>query len=236
MNNDDKKIAVITGSNRGLGLELVKKFLQNDWHVIAACRNTADFPSGAAFGDRKPLVWQLDVANQASLDSFAERCDKELSRVDVLINNAGIYDNVGDGESPYDRISQLIPVFVINSIAPRLLSDKLFNVLQKSENKVVITISSHFGAHSTIDEFMAEHWGYSASKAAVNYAMDAFAKLHPDVKSLLVHPGWMRTRLGGPEAPVDPMDSASGIYDLYERADKLDSGKLFRTDGATIEW
>jgi NAD(P)-dependent dehydrogenase (short-subunit alcohol dehydrogenase family) len=228
----------ITGANRGLGLELVKKFGSENWCVFAGCRDTTIFPK--EYLDERVIVQQLDVGSAESQNQAIRALREKTTSLDVLINNAGLYDNASDGAPVFDLIDEITPIFQVNAIAPRLLSDKLVDLLNAGNTKLVITISSYMGAHSLIDEFSASHWPYSSSKAATNYAMDAFAFLNPQLKSLLIHPGWMKTRLGGDDAPYDPEIVAGRIFQLSIDSTKLVSGKLYDinqgTDGGEIGW
>ena len=221
---------VITGANRGLGLALVEAFAKEGWSVIAACRDPHNFPKSSK--TEKIKVVPLDVSDQNSLDSFCEGAEV----VDVLINNAAIFDNKTDGAPVFTESRDITPIFVTNSMAPRMLSDRLSQNIERGENKLIVTISSNMGLHAQNDDYNAKHWPYSASKAAVNFAMDGFAFLHPNIRSVLVDPGWMKTRLGGDDAPIEPADSAQRIIELFVKSSTLKSGKLYDLKGEVQEW
>ncbi|MFY9457433.1 MAG: SDR family NAD(P)-dependent oxidoreductase [Candidatus Spechtbacterales bacterium] len=229
------KTILITGAESGLGHELVKVFSKNGWHVLATCRAKKDFPQESLSDNISVL--SLDVADQESLESIAENL-KDKS-IDVLINCAGVYDaktNSVDGNTVISTNPEITRVFQINSVAPKLLADMLVQNLKKGAEKLVVTISSGMGTYSEMDEYHAEHWPYSASKAAVNYAMIAFTKQHPDIKSVLVNPGWMKTKIGGKDAPLEPSFSAQKIFELISEHDKkLRNGKLIDYQGKVMD-
>lgn len=221
---------VITGANRGLGLELVKAFSDRGHQVIAAYRNKDDIKIFDNMANTKPIL--LDVANQESVDKFAS--DLESETVDILINNAGVLDSDSIDGDTYEDMEDLAQVFKVNSIAPRLISDKLKSSLARSSKPLVATVSSHMGAFSRLNEFNAGHWAYSSSKAAVNFAMTSFALTNPNIKTLIFHPGWMKTDMGGSSAKLDPKESAEKIYNLLMNDEGLESGKLYDIEGDLI--
>lgn len=226
------KTVLITGANRGLGLELTKIFLINNWRVIAACRDVGNMPKDLPNTENLRTV-TLDVSKEESL--------KKLPTVtgdialDVLINNAGIYDNASDGAPVYDKIPDIMNVFLMDGVAPRVIGESLASQLEKGQEKLIVSISSHMGVVSLADEYVAKHWPYSASKAALNFSMATFSKVHPNIKSVLIHPGLMRTRLGDKEFPLGPDESAEGIYNLITSQSKLIDGKLTDHLGNSLE-
>jgi len=223
------KTVFITGANRGLGLELVKIFLKNGWKVFAACRNTNSFPAEIS-GSQNLTVLTLDVISQTSVDVALRELG--FAPVDVLINNAGIFDSTSvDDDNVVSTVETAGKVFETNSIAPKLFAERLVPNLQAGTNKLVLTISSHMGTHTKMDEYHAQHWVYSASKAAANYTMSAFGLLHPDIKSVLVHPGWMKTDMGSASATLEPSFSAQKIFVLASDPKGLPNRKLVDLDG-----
>lgn len=218
--------ALITGTASGLGLELVKIFSKNGWDVLATCRNENDFPRESL--SDKVTVLSLDVSDQESIETISSVLDDRP--IDVLINCAGVYDtktNSVDGDKVISTSPEITKIFQVNSIAPRLLAEMLIPNLKRGTERLVITISSGMGIYSEMDEYHAEHWPYSASKAAVNYAMIALTKQHPDIKSVLISPGWMKTKIGGKDAPLEPSFSAQKIFELIlDHGERLPNGKL----------
>lgn len=213
----DAKTVLITGTGSGLGKELVEVFAKNEWKVIAASHI------------------DLDVTNQKSIEAFASKLNGKP--IDILINCAGVYDSPQDNETVVSTIPKIDKVFQVNTIGTRILTDKLFPNLQKGDEKLVVTISSGMGTYNELDEYHANHWPYSASKTAVNYAMLAFNKVHPEIKCVLINPGWMKTKIGGPGAPLEPSFSAEKIFVLIENHRKsLPNGKLVDFEGKLMSF
>ena len=225
------KNIVITGAASGLGLELCKVFSSNGWNVIATCRQSDDFPKKHL--NENITVLPLDVSDQRSIDIFVANLKERP--IDVLVNCAGIYDsrqNSVDDDTMISTLPNVTKIFQVNSISPKILADSLSPNLKRGSEKLVVTISSGMGTYSEMDEYHAEHWPYSASKAAVNYSMIAFAKQYPDIKSVLISPGWMKTKIGGKDATVEASFSAQKIFGLISyHKDKLPNGKLIDYQG-----
>lgn len=224
------KHVVITGANRGIGLALTKQFSEDNF-VYALCRS--DFPNKALNQNIK--VVKLDVTDEAAIKNFATKLDNEQVAVDLLINNAGMAGGDEDENVKQDAKS-VTEVFVVNTVAPMMLSQNLTAALKRAEAPVMIAISSRMGTRAQLDDYNAEWWPYSASKAALSFAVSAFAINEPTIKSISVHPGWAKTRMGGDGAQLEPADSARGIQKLYETIDSLESGKLYNYDGTLMDW
>jgi NAD(P)-dependent dehydrogenase (short-subunit alcohol dehydrogenase family) len=127
-------------------------------------------------------------------------------------------------------------VFVTNAVGPMILSLHLIEALKKAEHPAMIAISSRMGTHASLDDYNAEWWPYSASKSALSLAVSAFAINQPSIKSISVHPGWVKTRMGGDDADIKATDSAKGIRKLYETIDTLEAGRMYAYDGTLMAW
>jgi NAD(P)-dependent dehydrogenase (short-subunit alcohol dehydrogenase family) len=153
---------------------------------------------------------------------------------------AGLYDNPAssvEDESVYNQLGDILNVYAVNSAAPKILADRLVPHLLKGTHKLVVSLSSGMGSHSQLDEYNAEHWVYSSSKAALNMAMHAFAVENPQIKSILFSPGWMNTSMGGKEAPIDPKIVAEKLFTLITKnIDSLMSGTCIQSEGKRLEW
>lgn len=209
------KSIVITGAGSGLGKDLVEVFTEKGWNVIGTTRK------------------ELDLTLQSSIDNFLETL-KDQS-VDVLINCAGLYDAPPDDEKVVGTVPEISKVFAVNTIGPKVLTDRLVENLMKGEDKLVVTISSQMGLSNLMDEYNANHWSYSASKTAVNFAMIAFSEQHPEIKSVLIHPGWVKSKIGGAEADLEPEFVAEKIYDLIQNPSKLPINQLIDYEGKLLE-
>jgi NAD(P)-dependent dehydrogenase (short-subunit alcohol dehydrogenase family) len=224
------KTIVITGANRGIGLELVKTF-SNDNLIYALCRG--EFPD-ADLNDRIKVI-KLDVTDEKAIKDFAKKLENEKVSVDLLINNAGI---AGGDEAENVKVDakSVAEVFATNTIGPMMMSLHLTPHLKKADHPVMIAISSRMGTHAMLNDYNAEWWPYSASKAALSLAVSAFAINEPTIKSISVHPGWVKTSMGGEEADIEPTVSAEGIKKLHETIETLESGKMYKYDGTIMAW
>jgi NAD(P)-dependent dehydrogenase (short-subunit alcohol dehydrogenase family) len=208
------KTVAITGTSRGLGLALTRIFLANGWAVIAIGRH---MPGASTTPNVR--IEQCDLADGEAIRAVANNL-RDV-KIDVLINNAGVFDaaSVDEAAAATDA-AQLAQVFQVNTIAPKLLSELLVANLQAGEDKLIVSITSGMGTYGEFETYHAKHWAYSASKAALNYAMVSFAELHPDIKAALISPGWLQTDMGGSGAVLKPEESAEAIYDLVANHQK----------------
>jgi NAD(P)-dependent dehydrogenase (short-subunit alcohol dehydrogenase family) len=225
------KTVAITGTSRGIGLGLSKIFLDNGWQVIAIGRHMP-----ASSTNPNVRIEACDLTDGAQLNALVDRL--KGVKIDVLINNAGLYDagSVDDPTATTD-FDHLTNVFRTNVIAPKLLAEGLVPNLQLGEDKLVVSITSVMGTYAGLEPYHAEHWAYSASKAALNYAMVSFSELHKDIKAALVHPGWVQTDMGASGAVVPVEESAGGIYDLIaNRPKKLLNGEIVDYTGERMDF
>lgn len=192
-------------------MAFTKVFLANGWRVYAACRKAEEFPTDVKSPNLTLL--QLDVTDLDSTKNVAVALKN--TPLDVLLNNAGRFDSTSvDDNSVPTNPQELAHVFQTNTVAPRLIAEALLPNLKAGSDKLVLTISSTMGTYAKLDDYHAEHWAYGASKAAVNYVMPAFGLLYPDIKSVLVSPGWVKTRMGGTSASLEPDFVAQKVYEL----------------------
>ena len=108
--------------------------------------------------------------------------------------------------------------------------------MKKANMPVMMAISSRMGTHAMLNAYSAKWWQYSASKASLNFAAAAFALNEPSIKSISIHPGWVKTRMGGGSADIEPPESAKAIKKLYDTIDSLKSGKMYNYDGRPMVW
>ena len=223
---------LVTGANRGLGLEFCLQYLAAGWRVIATCREPRFAEKlDSLSGDINVL--ELDVTNFKEVEKTAKALGSE--KIDVLINNAGIYGSreTEFGETNFD---DWVDVFRVNTQAPLKLVESFVDHVASSEMKVIVSISSLLGSIKANDS--GGQYAYRSSKAALNalnkcLAIDLVGK---DIIAIVVSPGWARTDMGGPNAHVDPADSVSGIRKLIDRLTLEDSGGFFNHDGKYLDW
>jgi NAD(P)-dependent dehydrogenase (short-subunit alcohol dehydrogenase family) len=224
---------LITGANRGLGLEFTRQYLAAGDHVIAACRQAS--PTLTELGQSaagRLEIMALDVTDHASIDALAQSlADRQI---DVLINNAGIY---GPRDQSLDKLDYTAwaQTFAVNTMAPLKLIMALRANLLKSKAPKAITITSRMGS---IAETSGGSVIYRSSKAAVNMVIRNLSKdLAGDgIAFAVMHPGWVKTDMGGPQATLTPEISISGMRKVIAALDKAQSGGYFNYDGTLIPW
>jgi NAD(P)-dependent dehydrogenase (short-subunit alcohol dehydrogenase family) len=220
---------LITGASRGLGRAMAQQYAAARWRVIACGR--AGIPAAKDGIARETL----DVADPASIVDLARRLDGIA--IDVLINNAGIRGDTGG--LPTLEPDDFLDVVRINTLGPLLVTRALLPNLGYGKRKIVANISSRAGsiAEGTLDDDDGDY-AYRCSKAALNMATVKLAQdLHADgIAVLSLHPGWVKTGMGGDEAIVPVADSAAGLRRIIDSATMADSGSFRAFDGRTVSW
>ncbi len=225
---------LITGANRGIGFELTRQYLNAGAQVIAACRdpNKADALQQLTSQARPPSVEQLDVTKQDSVDALASKLDG--TPLDVVINNAGI---MGGNRQSLDTMDYdaWADTFSVNTIAPFRVSTAFLPNLKMADRPRIITISSQMGS---LNRQSTGAYIYRSSKAAVNKVMQVMALELKNYGIIVcpVHPGWVRTDMGGPTADISPQESAKGLFDLISELTIKDTGKFFSWNGEEHDW
>ena len=223
---------LITGANRGLGLEFTRQYAADGWRVFAACRDPAGARDLAAVeGDVSAET--LDVDDGPQVAALANKLSGQP--IDVLINNAGIYGPKGVTRDTvvYDAWGQ---VFRTNAMSPLAVSAAFAANVAQGGQKKIITLSSIMGSIAENDS--SGDFIYRSSKAAVNAVMKSLAG---DLKSegitvVVVHPGWVRTDMGGPDASIEAPESVTGMRAVIAGLKESDSGRFLNYDGTEIPW
>ncbi|MGD2112075.1 MAG: SDR family oxidoreductase [Gammaproteobacteria bacterium] len=227
---------LITGANRGIGLEFTRQYAQAGWQVFATCRHPAEAAALQDLAQRENVsLHRLDVTRPEDIYDIA--WEMRAIPVDVLLNNAGIYlewDYLGPalGAIRYDDWLRTIEV---NTFGAVRLTEKLFPNVRDSERRLVVTITSHMG--SIADIHSPGSYYYRSSKAALNAAMQGLAEaLKPHgIGVLLLHPGGVQTRMG-PADGITPEESVRGMRRIIDRFDPADCGRFLRYDGSAMPW
>jgi NAD(P)-dependent dehydrogenase (short-subunit alcohol dehydrogenase family) len=226
---------LITGANRGNGLHLCRIFAENDWKVIACCRS----PQSA--GELKRLEVENDLLTIYALDVNDDNAIGRLANglgqvdIDILLNNAGIYGPREQGLGQIDSNTWL-NVFRTNSIAPFRMAEAFLDHVAGSGRKVIATISSMMG--SITDNTSGNQYIYRSSKSAVNMVMKSLSidLKERGITSVMFHPGWVRTDMGGPQATFSPEESAAGLYQVLINLTGEDNGRFFTFEGKELPW
>ena len=225
---------VITGANRGIGLEFVSQYLADGWQVYGCCRRPESATQLAGLASNSALsIHELDVGNPDSVEKLALALSEQS--IDLLINNAGIYGGERQSFGDIDY-AQWTRVLEVNTLGPYRVSTALANPVGNSEQRMIVNVSSAMGS---IERYTTGgHYIYRSSKAALNMVT---VNLAHDLRSrgitvLSVHPGWVRTDMGGSSADISPRTSAAGLRQLISNATIKDSGRFFSWDGSALPW
>lgn len=225
---------LITGAARGIGFELTRQYAANGDRVFACCRGPAKadkLNALAASSGGKVTVHEIDLADPATIEATAKALAG--TPIDVLINNAGVTG--GDNQSLDDvDFDAWLDTFKINTMAPLRMA-KAFQANLKQAKGKVLTVTSQLGASTWPYGGM---YSYSTSKAAVNKVSQILAlDWKADGISVgVVHPGWVRTDMGGPGADISPEESASGIRNVIANLNLANSGGFFKWNGEVHAW
>lgn len=227
---------LITGANRGLGLEFCRQYAEQDWHVIACSRNPDDAFDLNNLASSHPNIQleQLDVSEFEQIEALSRKL-ASLS-IDVLINNAGIYaDNKSNGFGHLDY-QAWTKSLVVNTEAPVKMAEAFLPQIKKSDKKLIVNISSLMG--SMADNDSGGSIFYRSSKAALNAAMKSLAIELKDqfVGVLIFHPGWVKTDMGGPNGLINADQSVAGMRALIENFSLDQSGSFVKYDGTPLPW
>ena len=219
-------IYFISGCGRGIGLALTRHLLQRGERVIGSVR--AGPPPLKHERFRRVT---FDVRDQAGIDAAAAGIDEPI---DVLVHNAGIAGKrVGRvGETDVEDFAEVLDV---NVLGPLRVTRAFLPLLRRSRHPKMMTISSQLGSMVFPG---TDHVAYCTSKAALNKLMRAVAAdLRKDgIPLVIAHPGWVRTDMGGPSAPVAPEESAAGLANLIDTLTMKTTGRFMDWDGAEREW
>lgn len=222
---------LVTGSNRGIGLEFARQYAAEGWRVIACCRRpeqAADLK--AVEGDIR--IEGVELADPASIRDLAKRLSGEA--VDLLINNAGVYGpDQTFGNTDYSGFDA---VMRSNVLGPTVTVEALLPNLEKGAMKTVVSISSTWGSVG-LNEW-GGHYLYGPSKAALNMVVktQAIDLRDKGITVVAISPGWVRTDMGGGAAPLSARDSVALIRGEIAALTPADTGSLISHEGVRLPW
>jgi len=228
---------LVTGSNRGLGQEWVRQYAELGWRVYATCRQPEQAEALQALAASNPAVsvHRLDVTHGGQIDELVQ--DLGNQPIDLLVNNAGAYfERWGQdtlGEIDYDA---WLETFRTNTLGAVRVTEAFRHALARSQQRLVVMTTSHMGSISDIPA--ANDYAYRSSKAALNAVVKGLVHELATYKIgiLLVHPGWVRTRMGGEHGRFSASESVHNMRRLVDEFQPSDSGVFYRYDGAIIPW
>ena len=230
-----KKI-LVTGANRGLGLGLVKKFLKNNEKVICTTRNISKSKElilcKEKYNDNLEIC-ELDLLDKDSPNILSNFLGDET--IDLFINNAGV---IGHSAQHFKSVSlnHWLEVLKVNLIAPLLITQSIIKNIEKSSERKIYFISSKVG--SIEDNKSGGMYIYRSSKTALNQVVKSLSiDLKPlGISVISLHPGWVRTEMGGPNALISVEESVNGMVDVISNTSIINSGKFINYDGTRLPW
>lgn len=235
---------LITGANRGLGLEMVKLYSHRPgYKILACCRTPSQATQLKALRDRGVdlEIEPLDVLDHASIDALAQR--HADTAIDILISNAGIFGKTRPATTGFadqqfgksDFEADWIMPYRVNVIAAMKLAETFAPHVAASQQKKIAVITSVVGS---ITEAKGHMFGYAASKAAANMTAKNLAVALKDRGIIVnpIHPGYAKTDMSGPQAAIDPEDGAKGVVARIDEMALGTSGDFLSYDGRAIGW
>ena len=220
---------IITGANRGIGLEYARQFAAKGYTVIGTARDPADAKELSAVADR---VEQLDVADPASVAALAQRL--QGVPIDVLVNNAGMFERK---DVSLDRVdfAAMEQTLAVNTLGPLRVTQALMSNLRAGKRRIIVNMSSELGS---IEHSNGRWYAYRTSKAALNQVTKTMSvELAPEgFICVVLHPGWVRTDMGGAAATYSPQESVAGLLAVIEKLGPSDNGRFYDFKGTAIPW
>jgi NAD(P)-dependent dehydrogenase (short-subunit alcohol dehydrogenase family) len=225
----DKGTVLVTGANRGLGLEFVKQLKADGYSVIGTARQPAKAVELKATGVR---IEALDVASQDSIDALATAL--KGVPIDILINNAGMASRADSSLDTLD-FDLMERTFQVNSLGPLRVIQALLPNLEAGKGKTIVNITSRLGS---IELSTGGLYSYRTSKTALNQINKIISvELQPrGFTSIVMHPGWVQTDMGGTEAPLTVSESIAGMVAVINGLKPESTGKFYSYDGQELPW
>jgi NAD(P)-dependent dehydrogenase (short-subunit alcohol dehydrogenase family) len=236
---------LVTGAGRGLGLEFTRQFLTRGDTVFATVRDPSRATALEALRGKggKLRVFPLDISEPASIEELHGRVAGQTTAIDLLVNNAGISSGSRDfaERRPATQLGflegrALMRLFAVNAVGTMLVSQRFLDLLERGEQPRIVSLTSKIG--SIADKTSGGNYGYAASKAALNMLMHTLANdvAPAGISVVVVHPGWVKTDMGGPQAILTVEESVRGIIALADRMGPAESGRFYDVTGAELKW
>lgn len=228
---------LITGSNRGLGLEWVRQYAAEGWRVYATCRHPTEAHDLQEMAAREKIIsiHGLDVTESEEINALAGELMKKP--IDVLINNAGVYlEKHAEVGLRRLRYADWEYTFRVNTLGAVRVTEAFQEHVSRSQKRLVVVISTQMASISDIAAPGAYY--YRSTKAALNAVMEGIThELKPKgIGVLILHPGWVRTRMGGEGTSLVPPESVRGMRALVDNFTLEQTGRFFRYDGIEMPW
>ncbi len=226
---------LVTGANRGIGLEFARQYLQRGSRVFAGYRRPDAAQHLESLKESHPdqlTILPLDVADADSIRASQQRVRTQVDSLDVLINNAGIGVAEHLGALNFDDV---LRVMRVNAVGPLLIAQEYLDLLRAGENAKIANVTSGYGSVSQNSGFP---YSYSASKAALHQLMRSLAAeiRQWGIMTVLLDPGWVQTDMGGPNAPLPVEQSAGGMIKVIDALTPERSGAFINWQGSEMQW
>ena len=233
------KTVLITGAAGGLGIGLVREYLSRNYRVFGA--DIVRHPETDQLAEESGgnyMFFEADVADTASVARLAEQVGAKTGSLDILVNAAGIIRPESESLLESFDVDGSRKLFDVNALGPLRITKAFIGLLRRGESKLLVNISSEAGSMTSHADYI-NRYDYCMSKAALNIQSVILQRyLKPEgIRVLLFNPGWMHTQMGGPDAPIDPADSARGIANLAESLrTRPDSYMYWNYNGTERPW
>jgi NAD(P)-dependent dehydrogenase (short-subunit alcohol dehydrogenase family) len=230
----ERKILLI-GASRGLGLGLAKLFAARGWNVVATERSSsAGLKAAAANAAGRMRIERVDITNQGEVKELHRQLSGEL--FDVIFIVAGVHD---DTTKPIHEVpvAEAARLFITNAYSPIYVAEMVFDRLKA--NGTLAIMSSRMGSVALATTYAAGEWEtYRASKSALNMLARCFYQRHRDEGRtlLIMHPGWVKTDMGGDDAPVDLTTSVEGLYNTLQKWSGSGGEAYVDYEGNVLPW
>lgn len=238
MSSDRPRRIVLTGASRGLGLEFTRWWLAAGHHVFALARSASTSKGLAKLAaDHGKALHLLDmtVADEKSVAAAGAHIRATWDAVDMLLNNAGIYEHKDDSLDDLD-LDDCLEAIKVNTLGPIRMARTLRPLLRKGHQPRIVNMTSLMG--SITDNTSGGSWGYRLSKAALNMASRNMAhELTPDgIVAVVIHPGWVRTDMGGAAAPLTIEEAVASMARTMDNFTMAQAGGFYDRNGEPMPW
>lgn len=228
---------LITGANRGIGLEFARQYATEGWRIFACCRHPEGSTELNALSQKHDgliTVHMLDVGDFLQIERLADELAGQ--DLDILINNAGIYPDATSGGLGATNYEGWAHAFRVNTMAPLKMAETFAGNLARGKQKKIINITSKMG--SIADNTSGGAYTYRSSKAALNMVVKSLSHdlASRGIITAVLHPGWVKTDMGGPNALITAEQSVSGMRKVIAGLTQKESGRFYAYDGQEIPW
>jgi len=223
----------MTGVNKGVGQALAQRWLEAGYRIIATTRTPGSCPNGVE------EIPDIDLADPPMIDRAAARIQEDTSRIDWLVmvsGTLGLHRGYGsdEGLDQPNLVEEMEHTFRANALGPLLLARAFGPLLKASEDPRLVAVSTIMSSKGSPTG--GGYYAYRTSKSALNMAMVTLSRDWPEVCVACVHPGWVRTDMGGPNATLSPDQSAEGLDRVIHGLSRRDTGRFFDQNGDELPW